>query len=192
MNLSRDDARKALDEIGEARGRVNRTHNYADASPFLILWGVIWLANVVTFFRPALSDYVWPIGIAAGVVITAWLGVVQARRRGARIRQAGGDPTKIFGVRFGLTNGAIMLFFIAMVIVASPDARQLNAFISLFWTFAYMIAGIWIGWRLAVIGAAASAAILIGYLTLDQAYFLVVGLAGGGSLILGGLWLRRI
>jgi hypothetical protein len=69
---------------------------------------------------------------------------------------------------------------------------QINAFISLFWTFAYMVAGIWIGWRLAAIGLVASAAILFAYVALEQHYFLVAGLAGGGSLILGGLWLRRV
>lgn len=193
MNISRDEAQQALDEIGQAHGRIRRVHHYGDASPFLILWGVIWLLNVLTYFRPDLSGPAWLGGIAVGTVATTWLGVVQGRRRGERMRQAGQDPKKVFGARFGLTCGAIMLFFQAFAIVAAPlDAMQINAFISLFWTFAYVVAGIWIGWRLAAIGLVASAAILFAYVALEQHYFLVAGVAGGGSLILGGLWLRKV
>lgn len=193
MNISRDEAHQALAEIGRARGDIRRLHHYSDASPFLILWGAIWLLNVLTDFRPDLSGPAWLAGIAVGTVATVWLGVVQGRRRGERMRQAGLDPKAIFGVRFGLTSGAIMLFFVAFLIVAAPlDGRQVNAFISLFWTFAYMVAGIWIGWRLAAIGLVAFAAILFAYVALEQHYFLVAGLVGGGSLMLGGIWLRKI
>lgn len=193
MIVSRDEAEQALAEIGGAQGRIRRVHRYRDASPFLILWGVIWMANVVTDIRPGLSGAVWLAGIAIGSAATLWLAVGQARRRGARMRQAEIDPKTVFGARFGLTIGAVMLFFAAALAIIGPlDGRQLNVLISLFWTFAYMIAGLWIGWRLAAIGAFASAALLLAYFLLDQHYFLVAGLAGGGGLILGGLWLRKI
>ena len=55
-----------------------------------------------------------------------------------------------------------------------------------------MAGGVWVGWRLLVIGAVIAAAILFGYLALDQYYHLWIGTVAGGGLILGGLWLRKI
>jgi hypothetical protein len=39
---------------------------------------------------------------------------------------------------------------------------------------------------------AASESRMFGYLIIEQHYYLWMGLCGGGSLIAGGLWLRKI
>lgn len=193
MTLDRDEAKSALAEIGQAQGKVDRVHWYSDAAPFFVLWGVIWLlANLVTEFRPAWSNWAWLIGALVGTPATAYFSIVQARRRGARIRQAGGDPGDI-SIRSAFTMGAILVFLAGSIAVTGPlEERQGNALISLFWACIYMGVGAWVGMRLMLIGAATAAIILAAYFTLDQYYFLVMGLAAGGSLILGGLWLRKI
>lgn len=193
MSLSREDAEKALAEIGAAEQRVGRAHGYADAAPFFILWGAIWaFANLATELRPAWGNWAWLAGIAVGAPLTAWWSIRQARRRGARMRQSGEDP-KAFGRKSGLSMAAILLFLVSVLAVTGPlDGRQGNAVISLFWACLYMAAGAWVGWRMFVIGGIAAAIILAAYFGLEQHYYLAMGLGAGGCLIVGGFLLRRI
>ncbi|MDO9478094.1 MAG: hypothetical protein Q7L07_15400 [Pseudohongiella sp.] len=193
MQISRDEAAQALADIRDARGRVNQLHGYSDAAPFLILWGLIWLvANSTTQFAPDAANMTWLTGIIAGSVLTVVLATAQARQRGSRDISRHNEASQM-GARLGMTQGVVLVFFIGLMAIVWPfDARQFNALISLFWACAYMAAGIWIGMRLFWIGAITTAAILFGYFSLEQYYALWMGLAGGGSLIAGGLWLRRV
>jgi hypothetical protein len=190
---SRDEAEKALAEIAEARGRIDRAHGYRDAAPFFILWGLIWLvANLTTEIAPGYGQTAWVVGILVGSPVSLYLAWTQARRRGERIRQAGGDA-KAIGGRIALTWATPIAFFIgAMIIVGPLDPRQTDAFISLFWAALYMGVGAWVGLRLFTIGAVTAAAIVFGYLVLQEHYFLWMGLVAGGGLIAGGLWLRKL
>ncbi len=193
MNVTRDEASQALEEIGRAGSRMSRLSTYGDIAPMFLLWGVIWLvANLVTEFQPALSGRAWLAGEIVGTPLTLFLVVRQARHRGARIRQTGGDP-KAIGGRYALMGAAVFGFFTSMMVVVWPlNARQADAFISLFFAFAYAIGGVFGGWRLMAIGGVTAAAILFGYLELTTHFYLWMGLVGGGALIVGGLWLRKI
>src|SRR5580658_1361527 len=50
----------------------------------------------------------------------------------------------------------------------------------------------WLGWRLFMIGLAATLLILLGYYGIHSHYFLYMGCVSGGALMAGGLWLRRL
>ena len=193
MNVTRDEATQALKEIGRAGSRMTQLSNYADLAPMLLLWGLIWLtANMVTEFRPTLSGPAWLTGMVVGSPLTLFFTIRQARRSGARIRPAGGDPKRL-GNRFALLGATAFGFFISVLIIVGPlNPRQQDAFISLFFASAYAIGGVWGGWRLIAIGAATAAAVLFGYLMPAQHFFLWMGLVGGGALIAGGLWLRKV
>ncbi len=192
MNVTRDEAARALDEIGRAGGRMSRLSTYADIAPMMVLWGLIWLgANLVTEFRPEFSGRAWLAGVVVGTPLTLYFTVRQARNRGARLRQAGGDP-RALGGRFALLGAIVFALFASMMVVVGPlDQRQADAFISLFFAFAYAIGGVFGGWRLVAIGAGTAAAVLFGYLELQEHFYLWMGAVGGGALILGGLWLRK-
>ena len=83
-------------------------------------------------------------------------------------------------------------FFVSIICVTAPlNGRQVDAFISLFFAFAYAIGGVWGGWRLIAIGGTAAAAILFGYFALDHYFYLWMAVVGGGALFAGGLWLRK-
>jgi hypothetical protein len=87
----------------------------------------------------------------------------------------------------------VITFFPAMsVVLGDLTPLQSNAFISMFWALAYMAAGAWLGLRLFFTGVATAVAVLLGVLVLREHYFLWMAFAGGGSLILGGLWLRKL
>jgi len=193
MHISRDEAAQALSDINHARSRIDKLHDYSDASPFLILWGLVWLAaNSTTQFTPALADMAWLVGILTGTTLTIVLATVQAKQRGARDTSQAGQSAQV-AIRMGVSQGVVLAFFVAMVTIVWPlDARQFNALISLFWACAYMGVGVWIGMRLFWIGAITALAILFGYFNIEQYYALWMAVAGGGSLIAGGLWLRRV
>ena len=84
------------------------------------------------------------------------------------------------------------LFPSVFSVIGPLSARQSNAFISLLWAFLYMAVGSWVGWRLFAIGAIAAAATLFGYWNIQQHYYLWMAVCGGGALLAGGFWLRKI
>jgi hypothetical protein len=86
----------------------------------------------------------------------------------------------------------VIAFFPATLMVLSPlESMQANAFVSLFWAFAYMASGAWLGLRMFVTGLVTAVAVLVGYFLIPQHYYLWMAVVGGGSLMLAGLWLRR-
>jgi hypothetical protein len=193
MNVTRDEAARALAEIGQAGGKMRRLGLYADMAPNFILWGLIWFAeNLISEFRPDLANLAWPLGtLLIGAPLTLYFTIRHARRSGALIRQAGGDP-KTLGNRMALLGVIAWAFFAALMAVTAPlSGRQVDAFISLFFAFAYAIGGVWGGWRLIAIGAVAAAGILFGYFAMQQHFYLWMGVVGGGALFAGGLWLRK-
>lgn len=193
MNVSKTDATDALDVIAHAKARMLTLRRYASLAPFILTWGVVWVAaNVITDLAPEWTNRAWLVGTVSGVVISMSLGIHLARR--ARARTDSDDARRRMQTqRFVLLGVAFFGYFPATFAVLGPlSGRQGNAFISLFWAFAYMIIGAWVGWRLFAIGAVTAAAVLFGYLTLEQHYYLWMAACGGGALIGGGLWLRTV
>jgi hypothetical protein len=192
MNISREEASAALDSIHDANRKVAERRNYADAAPFLILWGVVWvLCNGITDLAPRWSGRSWLTGIVLGAIVTVYLIVTMAmRERRVSVNRA---ANKEMGQRFALLGIATWSYFISMFLVLGPmPDRRMGAFISLFWTITYMAAGAWVGMRLFIIGLVATAAIVLGYLFVEQHFSLWMAVFGGGALIAGGLWLRRL
>jgi hypothetical protein len=193
MNVSRQDASEALDAIAIADRRARQVRGYREASPFLIVWGLGWMvANAVSDLMPSRAGQAWLAVIIAGCCITLLLVIMQSRREAAKNSLTRAERM-LYRRRAILIGITIMGFFPAMLTVLSPlSPRQQDAFISLFWAFAYMAGGAWLGSRLFVTGLVTAAAILGGYLFLSEHFFLWMALVGGGSLVLGGLWLRKI
>lgn len=193
MQLTREDASQALGEIDSAGRRMREVRNYGHAAPFLILWGVIWLCgNTATDVDPVLGGQVWAVGGGLGCVITLWQTVRQVRAADPRTQAAFKSDRKL-GFKIGMTWLAIWAFIAGGMTIMLPfDGRQSNAFISLLWACIYIAMGAWAGWRLSAIGLATAAAVLAGYHLIDQHYALWMGIVGGGSLIGGGLWLRKL
>ena len=193
MNLSREEASAALDDIASAGVRVREFKGYRDASPFFILWGVVWLvANAVNDLWPDYGGKAWSVGMIVGTAITALVVIRQVMRRRKECAYTAIE-SKAIGQRFAMLGCAVMGFFPAMFVVLAPlSGKQQNAFISLFWAFAYMAAGAWVGKRIFVTGLITAVAILVGYHFLTQHYFLWMALVGGGSLLLAGFWMRKL
>jgi hypothetical protein len=185
MSITRDEAAQALGEIEGAAGRVRRFGLYADAAPYFMLWGGIWLvADIATQFAPR-AWLIWPVLSLAGVVIATALGVAQQKgRAGSRV---------IERWRPLATWLTVIAFIVTLGFVLRPWSwRQGHSVFGLVFGFIYLVTGFWIGRRLVILGVALIALTLLGYYAVHAWYPLFMGVVGGGALILGGLWLRSI
>lgn len=193
MVISKEEAARALSEINSANKRTTSMQQYRYLSPHLILWGFIYLvANSLTQFNPSHGMLAWNTLPWLGAVGSMWIGY-----RSRKLRSASSTVTDAMqrqhGVRILLTMFALMAFFIsAFCVLPNPDIKQANAFVSLFWGTYYMVVGIWLGWRMLVVGVLTMASILIAFFVMPEHYFLWMGLVTGSLLMLGGFWLRRI
>jgi hypothetical protein len=189
MNISIKDASAALDSIHAAGATVMQRRLYSQTAPFLILWGLVWAAcNGISQFWPLTSGHAWALGSAIGLLATIWLSV-----KIAKSAPEVGAEGRAIGRRYMLLGTTIICFFIAMFIVLAPlTGRRMGVFISLFWTLAYMAGGAWVGMRLFAIGLIGSIGIVLSYLYADHYFSLAMAIVGGGTLIAGGLWLRKL
>jgi hypothetical protein len=193
VSVDHQEAAAALDSVEEIGSRVKTIHLYRSAAPFLVMWGGVWLVtNAVTDFRPSAALIAWIFSGTVGAIGTVIISIVNSRKWTDRNRPTAKEARAI-GQRFSMIGITIILYFPVMLAVFGPfTGRQLNAFISLFWTFAYMLAGAIIGWKLFAIGLTATVAIAAGFLFLHTHFLLWMALVGGGALMAGGLWLKKI
>ena len=186
MTVTRTDAENALHDVDSARRRSLTLFQYGLTSPFLLLWGALWaVAGVVSAVSPDNAGLGWLVVDVVGFAATGVLIAVQTRRYGEGV---GRDP--MFRC---MATGVVLVVFVSLTLsifapVTSVDALML---ITLLVAAAYATAGCWAGGRYAVVGAVL-AAFAVGLFHLAPSLVpVVVPFVGGGTLILGGLWLRR-
>ena len=187
MNLTRGEAETALRDVGRTHEHSLLLFGYGLASPHLLLWGVLWvIAGTVGAVSPDTAGIAWLIVDTVGISASGYLVVRSARRYS-------GERIRIQGLRYAATI-VVLAAFVAMtlMIFAPVSGAEVQLFITMLIAAIYMIAGIWIGRRFAVVGAML-ATLAAGAFRLAPAHLpLIVSILGGGALILGGLWMRRI
>jgi hypothetical protein len=185
MTISKDDAARALGEIDQARGRLHETIAYQHASPYLILWGLVWLvADALNQFAPSFG-YAWPICVVVGIIASFAVGAV--------VRPKGLPGQAGAGWRQAATWIAVMCMVVSLfLVVPVTSEREVHSVFGLVFGFIYVVIGVWAGWRLAALGLALVALTLVGFYAVHGWYPLFMGVVAGGALILGGLWLRRL
>ncbi len=192
MNISRQDAAQALASVEIADRRMDTLRAYRDVAPFLQLWGAIWfIANVATDVWPQQLSTVWLLVTGIGIAVSAGIIVGQARRR-MRLGLYSREKARRIGRGFAMLGITILAYFVSMhLVLGHLDARQTNAFISLFWACTYMAMGARLGARLFLTGAIAVVGIVAGFLYIHEHFALWMAFFAGGSLMLAGAWLRR-
>jgi hypothetical protein len=192
MNISREEASSSLRDIGQAHQRSTVMQNYRHFAPHMLVWGCIWLlANSLCDFFPEKGGLIWPVLSIVGVIISL---ANRKRVRGSVVGTAMSVPGSMLaqGWRWALGGAVLFAFFVTTFSVLPPHSSiQANAFISLFFMFAYMIYGALAGLRVFFIGLVATIAILYGYFALASHQFLWFGVCAGGALIVGALWVRK-
>ncbi|MFT3907020.1 MAG: hypothetical protein QM718_11995 [Steroidobacteraceae bacterium] len=186
MLITKEQATVALAEAGAADERARTLTRYRHFAPHAILWGAIWLiANTISDLYPAWASRAWMTLLIAGVGGGFWIGV-----RAGRAQRAEGQAGQ--GWRWLLSMLVLFGFLFAGLAVLAPNnGAQAGTFISLFFAAAYMMYGIWSGWKVLLLGGVMAAALLIGYFAMQSHYQLWMGAVAGGCMIVGGLWMRQ-
>ena len=186
MSVSKDDASSALHDVEATERRSRTLFGYGLASPYLLLWGALWIvagaADALSTVNPGI---VWGAVDIVGLLGTAYLIVRHVRRCSER-------SDRIQLLRY-VGSAAVLAAFIGLtlMIFAPISGGKVLIFFTLLVAAGYAITGCWIGLRYAVVGVALGG-LAVGVFVLAPAHLhLIVPLAGGGALILGGVWMRR-
>lgn len=188
MTLSPNEAVDALHDIAAVEAHSQRLYGYRKASPQLILWGVLWMIGYgLTAAWPSRSNPIWIAVDATGLAASF---LISARR--TRNADAGGSRPRVYW-RFPAIMLIAFVFVAATIVIMAPvSGRQVGAFIPLVVAASYAVMGLWLGLRFTIAGAALAALTLGGFFLLPAHFALWMAAVGGGVLILGGLWLRRV
>src|SRR4029453_10207173 len=156
------------------------------SSPYLFIWGTFLMLGMIgmQFDTSAWPMWYWPIGSVLGSILSAVTGIRQSRHM---VKPQGGTNGWMFGLPF-LVMMVAGFFMMATGMVKAE-------YIPLFW---FMLVGILYVSMGALLG---KGPVMIGiwFIVLSIAtrlffldyQFLILGLLGGGSLVLAGLWLQR-
>lgn len=146
-------------------------------------WGGVWLAAFMAAqFAPNWTNWVWLGGMAVALPLTIILG------------QKGAEPNPALrNAPIAVASISLTLFAAAFaIILRAEDYRQLSAYSCLVVMLSYVIGGLFIDRLYLYLGYIVAALTLVGYFWAGPWYFLYMAVVGGGSLILGGLFLRTL
>jgi hypothetical protein len=195
MSLSPTEASEVLGQISRAERRSTEAFCYANASPGFILWGLVWVAGYSGTHLLLQQEagfginWLWS-GLTLIGVAGSW--IIGHRQRRAQHPGQSAEGRAI-GLRWLMTIAAFWLFVIATFTVMRPvNPAATGAFVPLLVALSYAIFGIWRGLRFLFAGIAVAALTLFGFFYLPGIYLLWMAFVGGGSLILAGLWLRKV
>ena len=188
MTLSPDQAAQSLQEIDQTGRRSASAYGYAHASPFFILWGLVWIVGYggTGLLPPHLTSYLWAVADGAGILGSIWIG-----RRMAS--QGNATEKGLFRYRFLGVFFIVALFITGVMLVMGPTTgEQGGAFAALLVALLYGLVGLWQGLRFLITGAVIAVLTLAGFFYLHAHFFTWMAAVGGGALILAGLWLRKV
>jgi hypothetical protein len=195
MTLSTDQAAQSLKDIEKTTRRSAEAREYAHSSPQFVLWGLIWGAGYAgSYLLPNYGmvrgiNWLWFGLVAIGVVASSILG----RRRYRNLAPEAAARGKAIGLRWGMTMFVFYAFLVATLTVMRPaNPTAVGAFVPLLVAAIYCVWGIWQGLRFLYAGIAVGALTLIGWFWLPQFFLPWMAVVGGGSLILVGLWMKKI
>jgi hypothetical protein len=189
MTISQAEAATALRDIEETTARTVEMRAYRHASPHLVLWGLIWVVGYALMGLLPIHQWalVWlPLdlaGVAGSVVIMS-----RARARSPRAAAAGPSPLPML-----VTMLFIFLFVTSVYVVFAPSRHEpYLVFPALVLGLVYVVLGAWKMRRMAWIGAAVFLLAMAGFLFLRPWLPFWLAAVGGGGLVAGGLWLRKV
>ncbi|MBV9929334.1 MAG: hypothetical protein JO013_00095 [Alphaproteobacteria bacterium] len=188
MSLSPQQAAAALDDIDCVEQRTYRARGYAIASPYLILWGLIWIAGygACAVLPPERWGMAWLPLVIVGALGSTWFGMR------ARSSHAGSAERSSFG-QAAVMGLAIFAFIAAVYYLFQPQSPlPYLIFPSFVAGLVYALAGAVARMpRFVWIGAGVFLLTLGGYAFAPQ-WSAIWAAAGGCGLVAGGLWLRTV
>jgi len=183
MTIDPIEAAASLSDVASVERRTREALNYGFSSAILMVWGLIWaIGYLLTYLQPTKAALVWDVLSAVGVVAAVACGIVWSK---SRRENWDWRITAAFIVMIGFG-------FFWQWLLGGSQWRELPVFWSTLFMFGYIVAGLWMGRFFIVCGIVVTGLVLAGYLWTGPWFLLWMAGVGGGSLILGGLWLRRL
>ena len=184
MDISPGDAAAALRDVERVQARICEIRGYRIASPYLFLWGAVWVVGYSLTGLVA-PDEIWKVWLAVDV-----FGIAGSVLLSVRAQAANRSPSRAWRSLASLI--AIAAFVGASYAVLRPSSLvQFEVYPALILALVYALVGIFVLPRFAWIGAAVFLATMAGYIFLQPWMGFWLAGAGGGALIVGGAWLRR-
>jgi hypothetical protein len=185
MPISTQEAAEALSDIALAQHRASTLRGYERGAPHFVLWGLIWMVGyTLTDVAPGMAGLGWLVLDVIGITGSYFLG--RAAAAGVSV------ASKNYGRRFAAVGATMFAFVLATYFVMKPNStEQFGAFPALLMAAIYTVVGIWRGARWAVSGLAIGVFTIGGFALFKEHFMLWMAAAGGGALLLTGLWLRR-
>lgn len=184
MTVQPQEAATTLRVIEHTQHYSAKAYRYQKASPHLFLWGLIWMAGYGATFAWPEASWIWFVLMPIGIPGSFWISW-----------RAGAERSRSYAVwRVALTLLALSLFLSAFFVILPPKSPvQIDALLPLLIALWYVLLGIWRhAERMALLGLALGILTLGGYFWLPQYFLLWMAGVGGGALILGGFWLRKV
>lgn len=190
MTLDKSGAAEALAEIGQSQRRSAQLYSYSVSAPYLFLTGAMWLIADLAFEYTDIGKYVaWPFVTFAAIPIFVAIAIYQSRRRtpktGARLDTHFWKGMALWLLAFLFVTGTFVIF-------APIDGIKVHSFIGLAMGVVYAAMGLWMGRRMLIMGFAIIALTALGHFFIHEHYVTYMGVVGGGGMMLGALWLRRV
>ena len=184
MTIPADEAADALKVAEAAAGRSATAHGYRLSSGHLFVWGAVWIvANIACQISLQLGQIAWMVAAVAGIIGSALIG-----RRQKSIGAKGGGSARALVIAAALGG-----FGFSVQMIAQPlSFAQANAVACLAVGAVYIGMGATAGLRLSAVGAAVMVATVAGWILAPAYFFAWIAVAGGGALILGGFWFRKV
>jgi hypothetical protein len=183
MQISSDQALDALEQVQAAQQRISVLRGYGFAAPHFVLWGCIW-------FLGYLATYQWPAGASALGLTLDGVGVVGSALIGRTGRAQGVRASQQWRV-LGLMGTCVAFMMVTELVFQPREAAQAAVFPPLLAAGIYIGLGLWRGLRWVIAGLVLAALALAGFFLMRPYLPLWLAVAGGGTLVLTGLWLRR-
>jgi hypothetical protein len=184
MTLTEAEAAQALATITETETRTRLLTRYQNGSPYLLLWGAIWLVGFsASDLAPQIARPVWIALNLTGAAATIWLTF--------RARQTAPRPGKRAWQSVALWALATIFAFGTFALLQPRDHGASLAYSGLLVGTIYAGVGVFVGMRWLVTGLALIALTFGGYFLLGAHYALYMAFVCGGGLMLAGLWLRQ-
>ncbi|PRC95017.1 hypothetical protein [Solimicrobium silvestre] len=177
--ITKQQAQEALIQIELTQQRSAELIGYWRSGIYVQVWGVVWIiAYLSCFFMPVNSGSIWLICDAIGGIATVILSI--------RDRKNEKQDKRI--------TWAIVIIAAFGILVSTLISNRPGA-LPVFWTFlimaCYMLSGLWFGIRWIILGATVIALCMVTYLNFMPWFNLIMAIAGGGGLLLGGTWIAR-
>lgn len=184
MTITKQDAESALQQVELTSDRAREFRSYGRAAPHFFVWGAVWVSGYVgnALFSQQAGP-VWWVAATLGILGSYIVWRVHSKAEG---RQNWRFPA------------FVLLFFVfvqATFYVLKPESvRAIATFPALTIAAAYIATGLLGRLRIAATGLVIGCATIGGFALLgsDFAFYLWMGIVGGGALIAMGLWLKYL